>query len=484
MKTPRIGGEGQYCLTTARLRLITAVFAFLIILCSPYPGRAALKSDVWGVLVVSNPDKIVLEKEGETVVSYILRQTHEPLFRKADGQNFSSRILKKWSRNLNNTEFAFCPDTGLKFDGSASFSLDFFYSYISSVTAEYSRDFSMGKGNGCAVIRFPVVKKGYLDFLTRYDKAPSVNPDGNIARGLGPFFVSDLTDKKVELRRKITVSGGYNRIVFYAYSAADDELKNSGISDYNKLSSSMQPNWLSRDFQGFWNIELLSAGLAINHPDKRVRGMLFNCIDVKAFREAFAPVTRKQFFDIQTVLPIGVPGAQAGKIDQRCEAYRNVKAEDLVLVNSKTNNLATLAKFTDDFYRKTGVRIKVRNFPPNQINPMLYDNRNHRPYNLIVLAAGALGTEVSEFLKLYSGTPLALDYVPGHVRQMFRRITSEENLEKKEHLALNLANELNKEFLVLPLYQSAGALYYPRKIKNLSVGHGAVEYPEVADLRW
>jgi len=466
------------------LRRLFLPVAVLAILCPSYSSGAALKKDVWGVLVVSVPDKVVLEKEGETVVSYILRQTHEPLFRKPDGQNFNSRILNSWSRNLNYTEYKFCPDTTLGFSASSRFSLDFFYSYISSVTAGYSPNFSMEKKEGCAVILFPAARKGYLDFLTRYDKAPSINPDGKIALGLGPFYVSSLTEKKAVLSRKKTASHGYNTIVFYSYSEADGDLKKNGISDFNKLPTSQQPEWLGREFRSFWNIDLLSVGLAINHPDKNVRKVLFNCVDPAEFRAAFSPVTSKQFLDIQTVLPIGVPGAQGGKPGQLCRAGKGLKAGEIILVNPKTNNQATLARFTDNFLKKTGIRIKVRNFPPNQINPLLYDKKNRRPYNLIVLAVGALGTEVSEFLKLYSGEPLALDYVPGRIRQMFQKIIKEEDIEKKNQMSLDLARELNSEYLVLPLYQTSGALYYPRNIKNLSVGDGAVEYPEVADLRW
>jgi len=463
--------------------MIPGLVLFLFFTLYPYP-LAASHSDVWGVLVASIPDRVVLEKEGETVVSYILRQTHEPLFRKDDGQNFTSKILNNWSRSLNYTEYSFCPDTSLKFNASAGFSPDFFYTYLSSTTKRFSPSFSLEKKGECAIVHFPAARKGYLDFLTGYDVAPSINPEGNIAFGLGPFYVAGFTAKKVELRRKKAVTNGYNSVAFYAYSDADDNLKKSGISDFNKLPTSQQPEWISKDFQSFRNIELLSVGLGISHPDKSIREMLFNCIDTVKFREAYAPVTRKQFFDIKTVLPVGVPGAQPGKPDQRCRVAEGVKGKEIILANSRTNNSETLKQFADNFYKKTGLRIKVRDFAPNQMNPMLYDKKNLRPYNLIVLAVGALGTEISEFLKLYSGAPLAVDYVPGHVRKMFREIIKEEDLEKKNYMSVNLAEELNNEYLVLPLYQTAGTLYYPRKIKNLSVGRGFVEYPEVADLRW
>lgn len=471
-------------LTAKCFSSIIPAFAFFILLGFPHFARANSQTDVWGVLVVSVPDKVVLDKEGETVVSYILRQTHEPLFRKADGQNFTSKILRDWSRSINYTEYTLCPDTSLKFSDSTAFSMDFFYSYLSSATKRYSPNFSIERNVGCAIVRFQTARKGYLDFLTRYEQAPSINQSGNISFGLGPFYVAVLTDKKVELRRKKTVTDGYNTVAFYTYSDADDNLKKTGISDFNKLPTSQQPEWISRDFQSFRNIELVSVGLAISHPDKSVRQMLFNCIDTKEFREAYAPITRKQFFDIKTVLPVGVSGAQAGKPEQRCRIQAGVKGKEIILANPRINNEETLAQYADNFFKKTGFRIKVRKFLPNQINPMLYDKKNIRPYNLLVVTVGALGAEISEFLKLYSGSPLAVDYVPGHIRQMYREIIKEEDIEKKNYLSQNLAEELNREYLVLPLYQTAGTLYYPRKIKNLSVGRGAVEYPEVADLRW
>ena len=55
---------------------------------------------------------------------------------------------------------------------------------------------------------------------------------------------------------------------------------------------------------------------------------------------------------------------------------------------------------------------------------------------------------------------------------------------RKHALAMSVVGELAKEAVALPLYQSVRVFWYPKKIENIVVGKGFLEYPEIGDFRW
>lgn len=87
--------------------------------------RAGATEASWAVLYPSVPGRIATSLAGENDVYYVLKQTHEPLLRKDDGQNYSSRILRSWGRNIRSSEYTFCPDTRLSFAGGERFTVFF-----------------------------------------------------------------------------------------------------------------------------------------------------------------------------------------------------------------------------------------------------------------------------------------------------------------------------------------------------------------------
>jgi hypothetical protein len=457
------------------------VLFFVLIFCSCREGD---NKETWGVLVPSIPSSIVLEREGETAVSYILRQTHEPLFRKTDGQNFTSKLLLDWERNLDYSRYRFCPDTSFRFNVKRGFSLEYFVSYISNVTGKHAGGFELQRDSQCVTVKFPSPRMGYLDFLSRYNNAPSIVEEDGVVAGLGSFMVSSISGSQAVLTRKQRVRRGYNKIVFYAYSGpGDPRLEDRSISDFNKIPPHQQPGWIKKEFHEFSNIELAAVALGINHPDKRVRSVLYNCIDPVAFRAAFVP-NKKDYIDIKTVLPVGVAGGRGGRPEQACEGLVALNPGPIVLANPKKDNHDQLAKFVLNFNKKTGLHLRVKAFAPAEMNPMLYETSRQRPYQLIVLALGAYKSDSFEFVKLYAGTPLALDFVPNVMRKKYSKILATDDTNMKETLTRELAEEIRKEALALPLYQTVAVKYYPRKVRNLLVGDGFVEYPEVADFRW
>lgn len=128
----------------------------------------------WEVLFPGLPAKISVSNASHNAILYILKQTHEPLLRRDDGQNYSSRVLKSWSRSLDGRLFIFCPDTELRFNEASVFDADCFFNYVSEVSRKYSSDAEVSRNGIYCHIKFKDPQEGFLEYLALYENAPSI----------------------------------------------------------------------------------------------------------------------------------------------------------------------------------------------------------------------------------------------------------------------------------------------------------------------
>lgn len=448
-------------------------------------GRVAIgkkEADVWRV-VGKVPVSIVRDMI-DTPTYYIIRQTHEPFFRSDDLQNFTSRIIKRWHRSVDSRNFVFYPDTSLRFNREEPLTREIFESQLSSVTARFGVEYKLVGFQDRVEVSFPSPQLRYLYFLTWYENAPAIR-SGDIEYGLGEFFVSHYGADKVVMERKRKVSNGYNRIIYLNYTGdKDPNLQDRRVQDFNTLSLFQQPEWLRNEYAGYKNPDPRSIALLINHPNRKVRRMLYNCLDVSSFRKAFVP-KRKEFYDIATVLPVGIPGAKAGLPEQTCRATGAATAGELVLINQRSDNAETLPTYLEDLRRKTGLKIKTKKMNYEELVALINDRRR-KPfsYNLYQVTLDTFRPDYNVFFEYSSGEKSVLDYRPKEAEELFSALLSKEEPEAKVRIAKELAEKLASEYMVLPLYQTHTYIYYPKKIKNLAVGSSFTQYPEIAEFRW
>ena len=72
----------------------------------------------------------------------------------------------------------------------------------------------------------------------------------------------------------------------------------------------------------------------------------------------------------------------------------------------------------------------------------------------------------------------------GGLGQKYTQMQKETDYFKKQAIGIEIAEGIKDQALVLPLYQHMKRLYYPKAVKNVVLGKGFTEYPEVADLKW
>ena len=444
----------------------------------------ASKNQEWVVLSNGLPEKISPELASRSVVYYILRQTHEPLFRLDDGENYSSRLLKKWGKNISDGSFEFCPDTTLKFNEENLFSNELFERYISGVARKYDASAKVTANEGCFKVAFAGPRNSFLEFLTQYENAPSVRVSEAFEQGLGPFRISRLGGGEAVLIRRIPVSSGYNKIILYEYglwkkSGGSDRL----VSDFNRIPPQDVPAWVSKKYSSFNNVTLKSGNLIINHPDRRIRELIYNCVDVRRFRQAFLPA-KKDFYSIKTVFPMGVPGAEPGVAEQTCgQAVKPaLSGSKFVFANWRDDNFGQLSEFAADFHKRTGVKMEIFNSTPRELMKNLH--KAPRPFNAIVMYLDAIRSEQAAFFEVFLKSDGYLDFPLPQVAKTLKKLDVERDVQRRDAIGADIAAALQKEAVVLPLYQEERVFYYPKDIKNLNVGVGFVEYPEVADFKW
>lgn len=438
--------------------------------------------DIWRAVIVALPEK-VSTKDISSTSYYILKQTHEPILRKDDGFNYTSRILKRWSRSIDYREYTFCPDISLRFDVSREFSFDFFVRHMAGITASFDSSASISASDGCLNISFLKPSRKYMDYLSAYANAPSVEISSVAEAGLGPYIVTAVGKDEIVLARKHPMRRAFNTIYVYDYRGPDDSrLSRRFIADYNFVPTREGMVFPDSKYARFETMAPKSMVLLINLPAERSRKILYNCIDIDGMRKAFSG-SAGPFNDVKTILPVGVPGGVPGKPRQNC-AFKRSELRNIgtvVLANWRDDSAARLEKYAEEVSSSTGLSIKVVNYPPAELAARM--RKKNRPYGLVIMMTGA-DRDNFRLLASYFGKNRLLDFdIPG-VEKLYEELIKEAVPDRQKVMAAKIADRISGSWALLPLYQSVTCMYYPKKIKNLSVGREFMEYPEVADFRW
>lgn len=439
---------------------------------------AAGPADTWGVLVPGLPARVSTADEDNNVSFYILKQTHEPVFRRPDGENYSSRILSNWSRSLDYKLFSFCLKPGLYFGPGNPYRVENFAAHVSSLTVGFDSEARVKSDSRCVYVEFPHARKDFLYFWTQYRNAPTRVSGAAVEIGLGQFSVRSLSKEKIELESKTSVGGGYSRIVLSEFQGEDDpRLRSEETKDFNLINSEMVPDWVKESFLSFDNPEMKSVILVINHPDPAVRARIYGCVDIAGLREAYFP-GKTDFYDIATVLPLGVPGAEAGLPVRRCA--KSGMSGDLRMANWMKGNDAQMKSFVERFERESGLRLKLERYSAGEFAAAY--SRSPKPFELSVILV-YVSYSPKDFFKMFFTRGELYDFDLGRFSGGYAKVVGSAGEARSEDAYAELAGLIARNALALPLYQSKRKLYYPKEIKNLTVGRGILEYPEVAEFK-
>lgn len=445
--------------------------------------RGSSEERVWGVAVTGLPEKVAAEQADEDVPLYILKQTHEPLLRSDDGQNYTSKILSSWHRSADSSLYSFCPAPEARFDENNPLSLALMAAHLKTVTDRFGGKFSIKSGTACVAVQFGKSRRGYMRFLSMYENSPTIKKTAVAELGLGAFRVAEINRDYIRLERKKYCRNGYNRIMLY--EAAPDssaDMSRKDIADINRISWRSAPSGTLERFRAFNNIPLKTLGLVLVTPNKYLRSIVYNCMDITQLSHAVYP-QKKGFSAISTILPVGVPGGRPGVPARECRVDSKKNAGTTLLIAAvDRDNAAELRIVADRFYERTGIRLSFKTYSAGELVKLLF-KRPH-PYDMVPIMYSVVQPEYETFFKDFSVKDGFLDYDLPLVLRLRKELLGAEDDQKKLRIINDINSELVREAVVLPLFQEVRKFYYPAEIKNLLIGKGFTEYPEVADFRW
>lgn len=448
---------------------------------------ACHKDDIWDVVTIGLPDRVVPARALINIGRYILKQSHEPLFRNDTDGRLYSRLLKSWERNQDYSSFQLCVKENLFFSERSPFGGNELRAYLVNVIEKAKLGGKVRAEGVCSIVLFPRPTRQFLRLLGDLEHAPSI-PSGNplYELGLGPFKVVRADSKEIFLERKDKVKSGFNFVRFRNFEGANDpKLEDRTIEDFNRVYVEYVPKWVMSSYRAFRVPMLQSYDLIINYKDEAVRQAVYHCLNVDEVRRAFLP-QRKAFLDIGTIFPVGLPGAISGRPKQVCkpEKWRTKDGREVILkfANWKPGTSEQFKKLFDVFQKKTGIRIEIVDTSVNAFLESIL--RVPHPHDLFIVALDGTVAEPLVFAENFIRKDVkAIDFDLKETAQAAAMWGQDLDESVSAELARKVVLALRDRAVVLPLFQNIWEFYYPRGITGFDFSRDLLQYPEVAELR-
>ena len=453
------------------------------------PCPREIKDQTWDVLTLGLPKTVDPTIFSVNIGYYILKQTHEPYFRfQAANGEYTSKILSNWKLNYKDNSLTLCTKPETKFENNVSFNPYYIKNHLTPIFNKTKISFKTKIVLNCITFSFQNKETNILKLLSSYGNAPSVKTSyKNIEYGLGEYYCQSIAADHILLVKRSNSNSYFKDIRFTNYKEGRKEeiMSNPEIEDFNRVYVADIPPWVVKNYASYGISLLQTIVLLINVKDPKIRGILYNCTDIKKLRQAFMP-GQKEFFNIANILPIGMIGAKEGLAKQSCnpdyEYLKSYKAKaSLKLWNWKSDNLAQMTKFVENLNKHLRLNIKLINVDENKLIEEAF--KKPHPWDLVIVALGATAPSYSAFIKyLFDDKYLLYDLkIPNNIKSVFQEISRNDD-GIKSNIGKILAY-LTKERSVLPLYQEVRKFYYPKDLKNLGLGNTLLEYPEVGVIQ-
>lgn len=432
--------------------------------------------DSWYVLFNVIPDSIKLKDIEFSHISYILQQTHKPLFRKKNLSEYESDILVSWTRSSDNKSYELCPNQELLFYKHIKFSSEYLYSFLKEKTLLEERD-DLNFNANCVVIKFKNENKQFLKKFSKLALSPSIELNEKVDVGLGAFEVENINEEIVQLKRKTYKRASINKIIVKKYKNFQSFFVNENrfVDDVNRLPFNEIPTFLIENMNKFLVNQLQVAILILNIKDNSLRSKIYDCIDIKNLTTSFMG-DHASLQNVSTVVPVGLKGGKADILSRKCRDIKLTKAVDFL--NWKENSKRTLEQYFEKFYLTSGVKINIMNIG-NQELEAVANNKIEKDY-ITIIGVDSLDGELVDF---YNG----LINKENHILALQNKKLFELYEELKQSEELEVVNQIeeiiSKSKVILPLFQVNKIFYYPKNIQmNGDTSDISLRSPNIAEI--
>jgi hypothetical protein len=462
--------------------LFNAFIAAIVI----FTGCTAKESDerTWRVVMMGSSKSIKPDVAHYSLVSYILKQTHEPLFRYDSDHRIISRILHSWERSPDYKTFNLCLNPAAKFEHDLPFQIDDLIAALNKSTSLKIAKFQAYKKESamdCLRITLSLSQPKFFDSLTGLETAPSratKNPAYEI--GLGPYRVDQLSENEIILVRKTSDPKiKFNRIeIRNIEGMTAEELNDRRIDDFNLITMDRIPDWVKKEFTVYPVAPLEVYVMLINVADKNVRKVLYNCLSVLELRDAFFKVEKTALHEVGSFVPVGVRGAKLGPVKQECSDLKASTKRPLKLLNWKPKQHQPLSEVFTKLEKATGLKVEVEDGTLADIAHKVVDL--HSGYDLVIISLANDRAVQSDYLEMFlDPSKRAVMGGPKEIERAYLRLKTLSDERQVDQESDRLNRWVLAEYLGLPLFQPIHQTYYPSHLKSVQFGNSFSEYPEI-----
>lgn len=442
---------------------------------------------VWDVVMMGLPKSLEPRDIEVAPIGYLLNQTHRPLFNQNEDGVYTSEILSDWAQDRGGLNVKVCVKPGMAIHNVGPFDAVKLAEFLKRRLSELKLQATITPAVPCVALSFTQRHHGFFDLFTRFENAPTWKVDHSaFESGLGEFYVANISEDKIELLRKEDSGRGFNKIFVHAYKSKqhlEELIRTQIIEDVNRVSPELVPDEIKKTYRNYGVVLLQTGILLLNVKDANLRRIIYNCLDIQKFRQAFSP-GQSEFKNIQTILPIGVPGAREGLPAQNCTHRKNASTTypTVKFWNWKDNNRESLKSFWKEFTDQTGVQVEYSDISPEKLFAIA--KGQERKHELVVLGLSATEFHYRDFYQyLVDPNHSMLSNSTLDLSATLAKLDQKPNKVELESGIATIDSTIASEGLALPLFQQIRQFYYPYELKGISFGSNYLEHPIIAEIR-
>lgn len=435
----------------------------------------------------SLPLRISTTMAHSLTASYILKQTHSPVFFKDRFGSYQSNILSRWHKNLDDNFLYLCIDRPKFFSPDKYFDIDGLKNLVKMVTAKEGLSVTINSTEkNCINIELNAEATKLLVAMSELENAPTArSSDERYELGLGEFKVTEFSVEKIVLNRKLMLDDHFNIIEFIKIDGPNDKnLAALDFNDYNLIGEDLIPKEVRKNFRSVTTTTLKSNVLLLNIRDKNIRRAIFSCVDSIALSRV---LYGKRFVGLNSssLIPRGMEGAQTISKKSQCVPYtsRNSKTPSITFITWRSDNESAIQDEVEKLGRRAGVSIKTEFYSYTELTDILYHHKDR--FNLLPITIDTKNGSFSQLFESF-GSPekSLLSFTVASVRREFQKLRqSQTNSGTQKTIANTLNNEILSQALAVPLFQPIKTYYYPPNIDEIFLGDDFLDFPQVARFK-
>lgn len=443
------------------------------------------RESLWRVAIVGSPVRITPSDANLLPTSYILKQTHEPIFNKDKNGSFYSNILDHWGRSIDYKDFRLCIAEPRYFGEGEYFTFSLLKDLVlRSLQAFKENHYKYEADNNCLTLHFNTAFPDFLTLLSSLENAPSRKSKiANVENGLGDFIVENFSKELVTLKRKREDASKIDQINFYNIEFIEHDRELMGkMDDINHLLAKSLATIPKEKFKAFEYSPLREFVLLINVRDEKIRESIFNCVNIDLLRKS-AYLDEKQFNDVSTLFPVGIRGGKPGKLYRKCNleltssrnATRQIdfKIWEGVDVNGIENAFANV--------HINGKKVPIIVHRKKYVN--LIEDMIAKKFDLALMVVDTRESSYHSFFDyIYDNNQTLVNPSGKEGYSLYNQLKNKSDLKDQYVISLKLQQIVFSEHIVLPIFQPVRTFYYPKNVSGLYMLEDFLDFPNLSRI--